>query len=301
MVQIPVDIIFRPGIQRRCGLIQYQHGSLLIQRPGYGNLLCFSAGDLHAPGIEILIEGSLQIHGAQTLPEARFFQRLLRPPGIVLHTARQVLPQPKGKQLEVLKDHTEQSLIAFPVIRPDINAVHQDFPLVRIVQAAEQLNHGSLAAAVCPYHCQLLACPNRKGKSIQGFSVGIWVGKGDVAEFDFYISGELYLFRQEPLPRSLLLPRSRLLLRRQGSRGRLPPQILQYLIQSFHIGCQQRQLPCQRGKPGDELADSSDVLHDVSYREQPRQSPQPHRQVQEQIHPERRQGAYGAVPELDSF
>ncbi len=59
--QCDLNLEFRFGIQRRCGLVENEDGSILEQRPGYGDPLSLPAGEFYPPfpDYRIVAQGQL--------------------------------------------------------------------------------------------------------------------------------------------------------------------------------------------------------------------------------------------------
>ena len=158
-VELLVDLRLGNGVKGSGGFVQNDEGRVLVKRPGNGDLLRLAAGNLHAVLGKILVKHGVQPlgHGRQPVAETRVHKGFRRPRPVVLGAARHIFSQRLGQELEVLKHHGENLHIVLIVVLADVDAVQENFSLLRVVQAAQKLNKGGLAAAVFANDCQPLA------------------------------------------------------------------------------------------------------------------------------------------------
>ena len=99
---------------------------------------------------------------------------------VVVPGAGHVLPQRLGQELEVLEHHREQAHVVAVVVFADVDAVQQDVALLGVIQAAQQLDEGGLAAAVFAHHRHPPADAELDVHVPQGPGAAAGVSEGDV-------------------------------------------------------------------------------------------------------------------------
>ena len=67
---------------------------------------------------------------------------------VIFHAARHIRTQRLADELEILKYHGKYSHVIVIAVLADVDAVEQNLPLLRVVQAAQELDEGGLAAAI---------------------------------------------------------------------------------------------------------------------------------------------------------
>ena len=252
VVEPGINLRLGDGVQSGGGLVQDEEGGVLVQRPGDGDLLGLAAGDIHAVLCQVLVQPGVQPigHGVQPVAEPGVLQALLRPGPVVVCRAGHVLPQGQGQQLEVLKDHGEDAHIVVVAVLADVDAVEQNLPLGGVVQAAEQLDEGGLAAAVPAHHGQAAAHPEPDVDVAQGPLVGVRVAEGHVPE--------LHLV----LPVGALLSGQAALVHPVGD-----VQIFKIDLQEFPVGPDVAHGLQQHGQAPEQLGDGPHVLGDRAHAE----------------------------------
>ena len=183
-VELLVDLRLGNGVKGSGGFVQNDEGRILVKCPGNGDLLRLAAGNLHAVLGKILVKHGVQPlgHGRQPVAEARVHKGFRRPRPVILGAARHIFSQRLGQELEVLKHHGENLHIVLIVILADVDAVQENFSLLRVVQAAQKLNKGGLAAAVFANDCQPLADLELHGHIFQCPVLPAGVAERHVAE-----------------------------------------------------------------------------------------------------------------------
>ncbi len=123
--ELLVDLEFRHRVQGGGGFVQHQEGNVLVERPCYGDLLGFAAGDLHALLVKFLIQIGVEAMGKSGKPFSEFclFQSRFDRRFVIAHIGRHALAQLKGEQVEILEHHGEQPQIFLIIVFPDIHAV----------------------------------------------------------------------------------------------------------------------------------------------------------------------------------
>ena len=183
-VELLVNLRLGDGVKGSGGFVQNDEGRVLVKCPGNGDLLRLAAGNLHAVLGEVLVEHGVQPlgHGRQPVAEARVHESLCRPHPVVIGAARHIFSQRLGQELEVLEHHGENLHIVLIIILADVNAVQEDFSLLGVVQAAQELNKGGLSAAVFPDDGQPPADLELHGHVFQRPVLPAGVAEGHVAE-----------------------------------------------------------------------------------------------------------------------
>ena len=108
-----VHLTLGNGIQRRRGLVQHQHGTVLIQRSGQQKSLVLTSGQLYSPLLQI---AHVLIHCdaffLQHIPHLSLFQSLLQP--ILIHALRllqgNALVHPDRREEHLLKHYRKQGI-----------------------------------------------------------------------------------------------------------------------------------------------------------------------------------------------
>ena len=159
VVELRVDLCFGDGIQGSRGFIQNNEGRILVECSCDGDLLGLAAGYFHALFHEFLIELGVQPigKGFQSITETGIQQRLADTVFIVIHTTGHIGAQGLGDQLEVLEHHGEHIHVITVIVLANVDAVEEDLALLRIVQAAQELDECGLAASVLANDGQPLA------------------------------------------------------------------------------------------------------------------------------------------------
>ena len=70
------------------------------------------------------------------------------------------------------------------IIFPDVDPIHQDFPLRGIVKAQQELDQGGFACAVVAHQGARLVFPERKADVVQDLSLPGLIGKAHVPKLD---------------------------------------------------------------------------------------------------------------------
>ena len=150
LIELTVDLRLGDGVQRRRRLVEDDKGRVLIERAGNGDLLRLAAGNLDTVLGEIFVKHGVQtlFHRCKTVCEACIDQSLLCPVTVIFHAARHIVAQGLADELEILKYHGKYSHVIVIAVLADVDAVEQNLPLLRVVQAAQELDEGGLAAAV---------------------------------------------------------------------------------------------------------------------------------------------------------
>ena len=152
VTKLAVNLRLRHRVQGRCGLIQDDKGGVLVKGPGNGDFLSLAAGNIHAVFIQVLIQVGVQAEGFQPVAEARLHKALPGTVPVVAGAGGHILPQRHGKELEVLEHDGEDCHVVVVAVLADVDAVEQNLPFGGVVEPAQELNKGSLAAAVPSYH-----------------------------------------------------------------------------------------------------------------------------------------------------
>ena len=138
VVESPLDLSFRHGVQRGGGLIQNQNGRILQEDPGNGHALLLTAGEQGAPLAYIGIKS--MGHFQNILIDLRLLGRLdhLLHGGIGLSVA-DVLKNGIGKQEHILLDNANILVQALLGHLADILAIDGDDTGIHIIKARNQL------------------------------------------------------------------------------------------------------------------------------------------------------------------
>ena len=124
-VEFGIDFIFCDRVERGRRLIKHNKRRVFIQRPGKGEFLRLTAGNLHAGFLHILVKIGIKLlfHPADVVRDARFLQTGPDARFLVCIGDGDILRQREGEHAEILKYHGEELPISGIVIFADIDAV----------------------------------------------------------------------------------------------------------------------------------------------------------------------------------
>ena len=252
-VEAGVDIVLGNRVQRRGGLIEHHDRRGLVERPGQGDLLRLPAGGLH-PTLVHLVERRFQPHGPVIRLKARFLQAFRHPLPVGRHARGDILLQRRGKEFEVLEYDRKKVHVLVVVVFADVDAVQEDLALLRVVKAAQELDHRRFAAAVAPDHGQPLADVELEAHVAQRPLLHAGVAEAHMPEFQLQLVVVALLHRQ----RALVL---------DVGRG----EEVHILLHILAVEPELRRLVHELREAVDELADGADDLEGRADRQRPGQ------------------------------
>ena len=128
IVKACVDVLFRDGIERTCGLVEYDHRGIAVQRPGECDLLLLASGYLDPLLISVLlILQKTRIdpapHVQDPLIDAGVLEAFDHPLPVKIGTCRHVFRHREGEDPVILEHDGKEPDILIVIILADVNAV----------------------------------------------------------------------------------------------------------------------------------------------------------------------------------
>ncbi len=181
-----IHLALRNGVKGSGGLVQNDHGSVLVEGPGQHELLYLTPGQGHARLVQILVHESLRPlrQRLHPLPEPRLFQTLPKPFRILpptVHT-RHIVRQWEGEGEHVLEHHSEFPEDCPLVQRLDVPSVQIYSAGGRTVEAAQELDESGLARAVWPHQRQALSRPDGQVQIPDGIFFAAFISEAHMLE-----------------------------------------------------------------------------------------------------------------------
>ncbi len=160
LLVFPVNITLRKGVQRRRGLVQDHHRTVLIQKPCHHQSLQLSAGELRRILKNLFSQVGMQAlwQPLKLLFQSHFLQTILHSVHIRFFVkGGHILRHLSGQKGKILK-HCRKKPVILPAVKfPDVDPVEQHLSLIRVVKPAQQLDQRGLSRPVYAYHRQLFS------------------------------------------------------------------------------------------------------------------------------------------------
>ncbi|OQC54599.1 MAG: hypothetical protein BWX54_02189 [Verrucomicrobia bacterium ADurb.Bin018] len=151
-----LDLPFGEGINAGGGLIQNEDGRLLHQHAHQRHQLPLTHRKPRPAFAHLRIQPLRQRFQPFTPANAPRQVQYLRVPRVSPRVA-DVLRHRAREQERHLRHHSQPPAVILQVKTADIATIDQDAPLLKLVEARDELGHRALARAGVPHHCQVLA------------------------------------------------------------------------------------------------------------------------------------------------
>ena len=189
VVELRVNLRFGNGIQGGSGFVQDDKRRIFVQCTGNGDLLRFTAGDFDTIFTKIFVEHGIQSigHFCQAIGKAGIGQCFHDPFPVIGGTARHIVAQRLGDQLEVLEHNGENVHVIVIAVLANIDAIKQYLSLLGIVESAQQFDKSGFAAAILTHDSQALANLKFHTYILQRPNLASRILEGDILKLHFIL------------------------------------------------------------------------------------------------------------------
>ena len=182
-----VHLVLSLHVERRGRLVQHQERAIAHEGPRQGQLLPLAAGQLTTAELTAKLCRQAVRERRDHGIGAGFRGRSVQPGRVVPRldlSQADVLPGGQLVAHEVLEDHSHPPAQLGRVELPQVNAVEQDAPLRRVVEAEQQLDERGLAGAIAAHQRHRLVPPEMQRDIVQHRLGLAGVGERDLLEGD---------------------------------------------------------------------------------------------------------------------
>ena len=149
---LQINLVLGDGVQGRCGLVQHQNGSVLVEGPGQNQLLGLAAGELDGVRVELFVQPGVDAlgEGGKLFAQPRKLHALPGPGKVraVPDLSGDRLRQREEPGLHVLEHGGEEAVVVIPAEFPERDTAYFDIALRGQIEAAQELYQRGLARAV---------------------------------------------------------------------------------------------------------------------------------------------------------